>query len=738
MNAAVPTPEVPPRVPLRERFGSIPIRTQRFLALSVVVLAGMTLIPWPWSFHGLRYELGRVQPSTVIADFDFPVLKEPLELERERAARADDIPAEVMRSDSASATAYARLDELREKVRILRTARGRGDVLLPLSQETLVPLLVGDNSNPLLHEVEDLLQDVMQRGFVSPDLAGQLTGFRSIRVRDPLGDVIVPREQLLTPERVSELARTRAAARGVPAEALAEIVLFCAVPNLVFDPTGTTEMVDQAVASVDPSAGRVLKGEKIIGAHERITGEKLRVLRSYEYWRHERGGSGSLLAAFLPVLGRLLVLLLALGLFVAYIRLNRPELLEHPGDFWLLALLESLVLVSAAVLVRALQLPPTLVPVATVSILVTLLFDEQLALAASMLPVLLVAVLAGAGSQFIVVIGAGAIATVLLTHAVRQRAQFFQHLSLLPAIHVGMLAAVVLVDSDPLAGLLRDGAVVAANPLLSAALALFLLPHAEAAFGRCSDISLREFQDLNRPLLRRLMMGAPGTYHHSILVGALAESAALVSAANPVLARVIGMYHDIGKIAKPEYFPENIGIGVRNPHDKLAPSMTRLILESHIRDGVALAREERLPRPVIEGIREHHGISVMDAAWRKARKQDPAARQEEYRYPGPRPTRRESALVLLANEVEQAARGLENPTPSRIKGLVHRVVQDNLESWNLDDSGLSLSDIARVRDSFVPILAAAFRGRVQSDRGNDDANLRENPSRRGTDPRGRR
>jgi hypothetical protein len=128
----------------------------------------------------------------------------------------------------------------------------------------------------------------------------------------------------------------------------------------------------------------------------------------------------------------------------------------------------------------------------------------------------------------------------------------------------------------------------------------------------------------------------------------------------------------------------------------------------------------------------------MDTAWRKARKQDPAARQEEYRYPGPRPTSRESALVLLANEVEQAARGLENPTPSRIKGLVHRVVQANLENWNLDDSGLALSDIARVRDSFVPILAAAFRGRVQGDRGADDANIRENPSRRGTDPRGRR
>lgn len=738
MTAAAPTPDSPPRVPLLERLRLIPVRMHRILAFAVVVLAGMTLIPWPWSFRGLRYELGLIQPTTVIANFDFPVLKDPGELERERAERAGDIPAVVERSDSASSAAYGRLEELKEKVRTLRTARGRAEVVVPLSQETLVPLLVGDNSGPLLHEAESLLQDVMQRGFVSPQLAGSLGEYRFVRIRDPLGDAIVPREQLLTPDRVRELARARAAARGVPAESLGEIVLYCAVPNLVFDPTGTTALVDQAVAGVDPAAGRVLKGEKIIGAHERITGEKLRVLRSYEYWRHERGGSGSLLSMLTPLLGRLLVLLLALGLFVAYVRLNRPELLEHPGDLWLLALLESLVLVSAAVLVRALQLPPTFVPVATVSILVTLLFDERLALAASMLPLLLVAVLAGAGSQFIVVIGVGAVATVLLTHAVRQRAQFFQHLAWLPVIHIGMLMAVALVDSDPLAGLVRDGAVVAANPLLSAALALFLLPHAEAAFGRCSDISLREFQDLNRPLLRRLMMGAPGTYHHSILVGALAESAAVVSAANPVLARVIGYYHDIGKIAKPEYFPENIGIGVRNPHDKLAPSMTRLILESHIRDGVALGREERLPRPVMEGIREHHGISVMDAAWRKARKQDPSARQEEYRYPGPRPTSRESALVLLANEVEQAARSLENPTPSRIKGLVYRVVQDNLDNWNLDDSGLTLSDISRVRDSFVPILAAAFRGRVQTDRGNDDANLRENPPRRGTDPRGRR
>ena len=200
----------------------------------------------------------------------------------------------------------------------------------------------------------------MQRGFVSPELAGQLAEFRSSPRPRPARATRSSRASSSSPPTGCASWRAPArAARGVPAEALAEIVLFCAVPNLVFDPTGTTQMVDQAVAGVDPSAGRVLKGEKIIGAHERITGETaaraplVRVLAARArrigeaFWRCCRRCSG-----------RLLVLLLALGLFVAYVRLNRPELLEHPGDFWLLALLESLVLVSAAVLVRALQPAP--------------------------------------------------------------------------------------------------------------------------------------------------------------------------------------------------------------------------------------------------------------------------------------------------------------------------------------------------------------------------------------------
>lgn len=738
------TPDsVPAPRPWRRRLADLPVPTQRWLAFLVVLLAGLLLVPWPGRTGPSTYQLGMIQPTTIIAEFDFPVLKDPGQLEREQAELAGSVPAVVLRDDTASTAAYVRLASLREQVRTLRLARGsnraahgaKEQVVPHFSQETLLALMVGSASGTILEQAGALLQDVMMRGFVSPELATQLAGYRQVRVQDPLGDAIMPVDQLLTADRVRELARARTVDHDIPPEALAEVTLYCAVPNLIFDPAGTSELVKKAVEGVEPATGLVLKGEKIVGAHERITAERLRLLRSYEYWRGERGARDTFVSRIVPSLGRALVLLIGLLVFAAYLKLNRPEILDHPVDFWLISAIQALVLILGAVFVRLLQLPPALVPVAAVSILVTLLFDERIAVAASALPVLLIGIVGDGGMLFMVVVGIGAVTTVLLTHAVRQRSQFFRHLALLPLVHLATLGALALAEFSPASGLLRDAAAVAANPFLAGSLALFVLPYIESVFGRGTDISLREYQDLNRPLLRRLMMGAPGTYHHSILVGTLAESAALSVRANAILARVIGYYHDIGKVAKPEYFLENTGIGVKNPHDRLTPSMSRLILDSHIREGLTLAKEDRLPREVVLGIREHHGNSLMIQPWRKAKRQDPQAKAEDYRYPGPRPTSRESALVLLADQVETAARALENPTPSRIKGLVFRVVQENLETGNLDESGLTLSDLAKVRDAFVPMLAAAFRGRVQGEWGTEDGGERESHTHRTPLPR---
>jgi hypothetical protein len=317
---------------------------------------------------------------------------------------------------------------------------------------------------------------------------------------------------------------------------------------------------------------------------------------------------------------------------------------------------------------------------------------------------------------------------VFCVRGLSQRKQFYRLVLFVPAVHLVTLMALALAQGQPVTELLRDAIAAALNPVLAAGLAIFVIPLAEHGFRKCSDITLLELSDLNRPLMRRLMVGAPGTYHHSLMVGTLAETAARVCGGNPLLARVVGYYHDIGKVAKPDYFIENIAAGRKNPHDKLSPPMSRLILESHVREGVSLAIKERLPHIVVEGIRQHHGVSMMVFFWHKARRQNPEARPEDFRYPGPRPQYREAALVMLADQIDAASRALEDPTPSRIKGVVLKVLETRLSEGDLDDCDLTLSDLARIRDAFVPILAAFFHARTAYQAPEDDARNRP-PSR---------
>ena len=232
------------------------------------------------------------------------------------------------------------------------------------------------------------------------------------------------------------------------------------------------------------------------------------------------------------------------------------------------------------------------------------------------------------------------------------------------------------------------------------------------SFRLTSDITLLELSDLNRPLLRRLQLEAPGTYYHSMVVGSLAEAAAEAIGANSLLARVQAYYHDIGKLAKPKYFIENIPASTRSSHDSLTASMSALIIKSHVSEGLDIARKARLPRAVQNAIPEHHGTMVMVSFHDKAIETDPGARREDYSYPGPRPRSKETAILMLADGVEGASRVLVEPTPSRIKGLVARIIEDRVSSGQLDDTNVTIQDLARIRDAFIPVLTGIFHVRT--------------------------
>jgi putative nucleotidyltransferase with HDIG domain len=241
-----------------------------------------------------------------------------------------------------------------------------------------------------------------------------------------------------------------------------------------------------------------------------------------------------------------------------------------------------------------------------------------------------------------------------------------------------------------------------------------MAPLVEWVFGYTTDITLLEQASLDRPILRRLMVEAPGTYHHSIIVGSMVEAAATAIGANPIMAKVCGYYHDIGKLKQPLYFIENQSDG-KNKHDKLAPSMSALILIAHVKNGVELARENKLGRVIIDTIEQHHGTSLISYFYAKAKaaKGENAVNIDDFRYPGPRPQTREAGIVMLADVLEAASRTLDNPTPSRINGLVRNLINNVFSDGQLDHCELTLKDLTLIADHFTKILNGIHHHRIE-------------------------
>jgi hypothetical protein len=245
------------------------------------------------------------------------------------------------------------------------------------------------------------------------------------------------------------------------------------------------------------------------------------------------------------------------------------------------------------------------------------------------------------------------------------------------------------------------------------------LPFVEATFGAVTDISLLELGDVSHPLLQELVHRAPGTYNHSITVASIGETAADAIGANGLLVRVGAYFHDIGKMLKPHYFVENMS-GDENRHEHLAPAMSTLIIIGHVKDGADLAQEHNLPRPLIDFIEQHHGTTLVEYFYREAARQAEEqpdhrtdADESHFRYPGPKPQTRESAVLMIADAVEGASRALSEPIPSRIERLVHDIAMRRLLDGQFDECGLTITEVSRIEESLTKSLTAMYHGRVK-------------------------
>lgn len=522
--------------------------------------------------------------------------------------------------------------------------------------------------------------------------------------------------------------------------AMIEAVMSTPGPTYTYDAEATREARDRAYRTTDPVTDNFARGQTLITTGSKISQDELTLLEAeraaYLDWlaldAEARAAIGAppappLLAhrealANAGLVG--LILLIGIGLWV-YIFRYYPRIAENPMRGLAVT---ALLLLSLSIAALGTQLAPgseygtATLPVLLAVMVLAIVYDRRFALFVGGLQVLLTVICLHQGIGFACVALVGVGVTAALLGEVRSRSKL-----VLAGLYAGtaMAGAVLLVGlaQGPLdvpGGWRIVGAGVALSLLAGFINGLFVqgvLPLIEKAFRVTTTMTLKELNDASHPLLQRLAHEAPGTYQHSLRLADMTEAAADAIGGDGLLCRVGAMYHDIGKINKPQYFIENQG-GGPNKHDKLSPAMSLLIIVGHVKDGVEMAREYALPPVLRHFIESHHGTTLVEYFYHAARKQQeeadqPAPSEFEFRYPGPKPQTREAAMMLLCDGIEAAARTLEDPTPVRLEQLVHTIAMKRLMDGQFDDCALTLADVARAEAAITKTLCAIYHARIK-------------------------
>jgi putative nucleotidyltransferase with HDIG domain len=497
-------------------------------------------------------------------------------------------------------------------------------------------------------------------------------------------------------------------------------------PTLVYDQARTENRRAEVKTRVQPVPILRKKGTTLVEAGSAITEADVKILlQEQEAYLESLGWTrkGLAWAGALAVVGALVLMQ------AGYAATVQPRVVRSVGRGLMLAVLAVLVigLAKAAARTHGFSAGPMAVAaflVTTAGMIVTIAYNQAFALAMVWMLTLLVAVAVRAELDWALMTVAGNGIAVLALGEINNRSRLIKVGALAGlvffVVHVGLalwrLSYPDLGVWTVLQTILWPALLVFLFGLAAGIVMLAILPFIERLFGIVTNISLLELCDVNQPALKRLALEAPGTYAHSLLIGTLAETAAEAIGANGLLARVGAYFHDIGKASKPHYFVENYQDGEK-PHERVTPAMSRLIISSHVKDGQEMADRLGLPPLIRDFIAEHHGTTLMEYFYYEAKKKAEGAGQEppeenEYRYPGPKPRRPETAIVMLADGVEGATRSLKDRTAGKIKATVHDMVMKRLLDGQLDDSGLTMNDLNTIEEALTKTLLSVYHGRI--------------------------
>ncbi len=484
--------------------------------------------------------------------------------------------------------------------------------------------------------------------------------------------------------------------------------------NRIYDPITTAELKEKARDRVEPVVVEYSKEQKVIGKGEIITAEHLEAL--------EKMGLLTYNNSSVPILGVILLVGIFFGAIVIYLFQYRKDILENESLFVLIGLLViSTLLVTKAVVAINIAgraelsaLVSYMVPIAAGSMLIAILFDGKLSIFITTLMSILIGIMNGIELQFALVAFVGGVAGIYSVSKLSQRSDLVKASAYIVGANVITIIALGLIQNYSLPILSVAILMGIINGVLSSILTIGTLPFWESAFGITTSVRLLELSNPNQPLLRRLLIEAPGTYHHSVVVGNLAEAAANAVGADALLTRVGANYHDIGKVKRPYFFIEN-QLTSENPHDKLSPTLSTLIITSHIKDGIELAKEHSLPNSIIDIIAQHHGNSIISFFYHKAKEcsASEGCQEDDFRYDYPKPKTKEAAIVMLADSIEAGVRSMQKPTPNKIELFVKKVIKDKLEDGQLEDCDLTFKELDVISQAFTTVLNGIFHSRIE-------------------------
>ena len=474
-------------------------------------------------------------------------------------------------------------------------------------------------------------------------------------------------------------------------------------PNRFVNEAETAARRKRAADSVQPI--KVFKGDVIVKQGEVVTDDHLRLLRE--------GGIVGDTRGIRPVASSITLAFLIVAALCVYIRQFRPDIYASEAKIVQMAVIFTGTIVISRLLSG---ISEYLAPVPAGTMLLATLLDPGAAILGGVCMSLATGVAAGNNAPFMVVSVLSSVAAVFGISRVGHRTDLIRAGAIVGLVNGLGIMSMALIMGSPFDTAFKDVLFGVLNgSIISSFLALGALPFFETIFNIMTPVKLLELANPNHPLLGRLLKETPGTYHHSIMVANLAEAAAEAVGANSLLARVGGYYHDIGKIKRPYFFIENqLGVA-ENPHDRVAPGLSTLIVTSHVKDGVDLAREYRLPERIIDFVREHHGTTLVSYFYSRAAEDERSGCQvieEDFRYEGPRPGSKETAIVMLADAVEAAVRSLVKPTPGRIEAIIRRIIKDRLYDHQLDKCDLTLRNLDTISDTFMKVLSGMFHPRV--------------------------